>query len=162
MSRTGNFLVFAILCDINNTKIVDQIIYLIIKVKTSAANEQCYGGKQSWLKKPPKLQNIRYQLTGPCSRMMGWLQSVGKFLCVGCTCRTLHADIHAEGKQGVSHAAICKLCTSKHPLPCRNAGLEGHNTHIPAVKNWNDEPHTVRHPPVEVPAFIPRPIISAN
>lgn len=33
---------------------------------------------------------------------------------------------------------------------------------VPAVKNWNYEPHTVTHPPAEVSTFIPRPIIPSN
>lgn len=139
------------------------MIYLILNVKTPAGNERCCGGKESWLKKKPqsfKISDINLQ--GPVLEWWDGCRAWEKCLCVGCTCRTLHADIHAEGKQGVSHAAICRLCTSKHPLPCRNAGLEGHDIHVPAVKNWNDEPHTVRHPPVEVSAFIPTPIISAN
>lgn len=80
MQRTGNFLVFAIVCDIGNTKISDQLIYSILKVKTSAANEQCYGDRVD--EKTPKFQSIRQQLRGPCSKMTGWLQSVGKmFVC---------------------------------------------------------------------------------
>lgn len=116
------------------------------------------------IKKKPKTKNVKVSdinLEGPVLKRWDGCRAWEKCLCVGCTCRTLHADVH-EGKQAVSHAAICRLCTSKHPLPCRNAGLEGHNVHVPAVGNWNDEPHTVRHPPVEVPAFIPTPIIPAN
>lgn len=189
-----------------NTKIVEQLIYLILKVKTPATNEQllsfihnprklcilishwnscegvclyagfrqlvgkeptspmqqCYSGKQSSLKNPQSFKVWDINSQGPVLKWWSGCRAWEKCLCAGCTCRTLHADVHAEGKQGVSHAAICRLCTSKHPLPCRNAGLEGHNIHVPAVKNWNDEPHTMRHPQYEDSAFTPRPIIPAT
>lgn len=94
------------------------------------------------MKKPQSFRVSDSNLEGPVLKWRAGCRAWEKCLCAGCTCRILLADIHAEGKQGVSHAAICRLCTSKHPLPCRNARLEGHSIWVPAVKNWNDEPCT--------------------
>lgn len=53
----------------------------------------------------------------------------------------LHADICAENKQLVCHAAICRsICTYKCLLSYINAGLEGHSIHASKMKKKNYDP----------------------